>query len=102
MIPGSLPFSTAPMSTSSQFAPRMVSLPPVPQTPFVVPPGIILLREQNDALWAAFAANGNVPLTSAQVLAITGPAPVYPTTLPLNDGFDGALAADGFDLMFAT
>lgn len=48
----------------------------------LLPPGIVAQRATIDALSAAYAANGYVALTQAQILAITGPSPAYPTGLP--------------------
>jgi hypothetical protein len=45
-------------------------------------PGVLLTREIEAALVARYAANGNAPLTRDQVLAITGPLPVFPATIP--------------------
>jgi hypothetical protein len=47
-----------------------------------LPPGIVLQRDIQDGLNAAWVANGYQPLTPEQILAVTGPAPVFPTTLP--------------------
>lgn len=44
-------------------------------------PGLVLTRELDVALAAAYAANGSAPLSSAQVLAITGTPPVFPASL---------------------
>lgn len=46
-----------------------------------LPPGIVATRALQDALCAAYQANGG-QLTQAQILAITGPAPAFPSTLP--------------------
>jgi hypothetical protein len=45
-------------------------------------PGVVLTREIELALLRQFAVNNSAPLTSAQVLAITGPLPVFPSTIP--------------------
>lgn len=45
-------------------------------------PGVLLTAEIEAALAAQYQANGYTPLTQDQVLAITGPLPVYPTKLP--------------------
>lgn len=45
-------------------------------------PGVVLQRATWDALNEQYAANGYTPLTQAQVVAIAGPLPTYPTTLP--------------------
>ena len=52
-----------------------------PTDPAHLPAGISPNRAMNDAIMAAWIAGGKVALTQAQYLAITGPAPVYPTTL---------------------
>lgn len=57
-------------------------------------PGVEAQREIVDGLAAAYEAGGFVPLTEAQVLAVTGPLPAYPTGLKLfadsnPDPFDG-------------
>lgn len=44
-------------------------------------PGIMLTADIEAALAAQYLANGYTPLTQAQVLAITGPLPAYPTGL---------------------
>jgi hypothetical protein len=44
-------------------------------------PGVVLQREILDGVSAAYAANNFQPLTQAQVVAVTGPLPSYPTTL---------------------
>lgn len=44
-----------------------------------VPDGIVLDRDTYDALMAAWAANGGVALTDAEVEAITGAALAAPT-----------------------
>ncbi len=43
--------------------------------------GVVLQRSILDALEAQYASNGFAPLTQAQVVAIAGPLPVYPTTI---------------------
>lgn len=45
-------------------------------------PGVVLQRSIEDGLAVAYAAGGYAPLTQAQVLAVTGPLPIYPTSLP--------------------
>lgn len=45
-------------------------------------PGMIMTRELEASLVAQYAANGFTPLTSGQVLAITGPLPTFPSTIP--------------------
>lgn len=45
-------------------------------------PGVLLTAEIEAALAAQYLANGYTPITQAQVLAITGPLPAYPTKLP--------------------
>ena len=47
----------------------------------ILPPGIVRTRAIDDGLTAAWAANGYRPLSSAQILAVTGPAPAFPTLL---------------------
>lgn len=44
-------------------------------------PGVVMTREVETAMLAQYAANGYVPLSQAQVLAITGPLPAFPTGL---------------------
>jgi hypothetical protein len=44
-------------------------------------PGLILQRAVLDGVAAAYVAGGYVPVTQAQVLAVTGPLPVAPTSL---------------------
>lgn len=44
-------------------------------------PGVLLTRENEASLVAQYRSNGGVPLTEAQVLAITGPLPVFPSTI---------------------
>jgi len=46
-----------------------------------LPAGFVLQRESEDALHAAFLANGKMPLSAAQAIAVCGTPPVYPTTL---------------------
>lgn len=45
-------------------------------------PGVVLQRSIEDGLATQYAANGYTPLTQAQVVAIAGPLPAYPTSLP--------------------
>jgi hypothetical protein len=45
-------------------------------------PGVLLTRELEAALVAQYASNNYTPLTQGQVLAITGPLPPFPSTLP--------------------
>ncbi len=45
-------------------------------------PGVVLTEAVYGGLVAAYAAGGFVPLDQAQVLAVTGPLPPYPTGLP--------------------
>lgn len=47
-----------------------------------LPGGLILTRAQTDQIMAAFVAGGGVRMTSAQILAITGPAPALVTSAP--------------------
>lgn len=49
-------------------------------------PGVVLTREIEAALVAQYAANGNQPLSSGQVLAITGPLPAPVTSIPYLQG----------------
>lgn len=42
-------------------------------------PGVVMTRDIETAMAAQYVANGNTPLTSGQVLAITGAPPAYPT-----------------------
>lgn len=49
---------------------------------FQFAPMLILTRELEQALVAQFIANGNQPLTEAQVLAITGTPPPILTSIP--------------------
>lgn len=44
-------------------------------------PGFVMSRDIETALLAQYAANGYTPLTQAQVLAITGTPPAFPTGL---------------------
>lgn len=44
-------------------------------------PGIVLQRATLDGVAAAWAANGFQPLTQDQVVAVTGPLPIFPTTI---------------------
>ena len=48
-------------------------------------PGVVLTQAVHDGLAAAYLAGGYVPLTQAQVLAVTGTPPAYPTSLPRCD-----------------
>lgn len=41
-------------------------------------PGVVMTRDIEAAMAAQYVANGNTPLTSGQVLAITGTPPTYP------------------------
>jgi hypothetical protein len=43
---------------------------------------VILTREIEDGLAAAYYAGGFVPLTEEQIEAVTGPSPPYPQSLP--------------------
>lgn len=52
------------------------------QALYAFAPGVVPTREVDAALAAQYAANGNTPLTQAQVLAITGPLPAFPAGLP--------------------
>lgn len=45
-------------------------------------PGVLLTRELEQSLVAQYATNGYTPLTEGQVLAITGPLPAFPSTIP--------------------
>ena len=47
-------------------------------------PGVVMQRQFLDGLAAAWALNGYKPLTQAQVVAVTGPLPTAPTSLPRN------------------
>ena len=67
----------------------------------ILPGGILRSRAIDDGLTAAWIANGYQPLSAAQVLAVTGPAPSYPTVLPATANPDDGLAAYGFDLLDA-
>lgn len=49
---------------------------------YLYAPGLLLTRDLEQAIVAQYAANNFTPLTQAQVLAITGPLPAYPTGLP--------------------
>ncbi len=44
--------------------------------------GVVLTEAIYSGLVAAYAAAGYAPLDQAQVLAVTGPLPPYPTGLP--------------------
>jgi hypothetical protein len=44
-------------------------------------PGMVMTRALEASLVAQYAANNYTPLTSAQVLAITGPLPIFPSTI---------------------
>lgn len=48
---------------------------------FAFAPGVLMTREIEASLLAQYTANAFTPLTSAQVLAITGPLPVFPSTI---------------------
>lgn len=45
-------------------------------------PGLIMTRDLEQSLVAQYAANNYTPLTQGQVLAITGPLPAFPSTIP--------------------
>jgi hypothetical protein len=45
-------------------------------------PGVVMTRDLEASLLAQFQSNNGAELTSAQVLAITGPLPVFPSTIP--------------------
>lgn len=45
-------------------------------------PGVLLTRELDDALGAQFMLNGGAALSQSQVLAIVGPLPAFPTSVP--------------------
>jgi hypothetical protein len=47
-----------------------------------LPPGFVRQRQYDDALYAAWQANGFQPLTSAQAIAACGTPPAVPTSLP--------------------
>lgn len=44
-------------------------------------PGCLLTRDIEAALFAQWASNGHQPLTSDQVIAITGTPPAFPSTM---------------------
>ena len=50
----------------------------------LVPAGIVVQRSILDGLAAAYAANSYQPLSPTQILAVTGPSPLYPTSLRRN------------------
>ncbi|HEY2068269.1 MAG TPA: hypothetical protein VGG48_01845 [Rhizomicrobium sp.] len=57
-------------------------------------PGVVATRELVDAVAARYAANDYTALTQDQVLAITGPLPLPPASMPRfadsnEDPFDG-------------
>jgi hypothetical protein len=56
-------------------------------------PGVVLQREIIDGCAAAYAAGGYVPLTDAQIVAVIGPLPVAPTSIPYRDKYsdDGSI-----------
>lgn len=45
-------------------------------------PGVTMTRDLEAALVAQYASNNFQPLTFGQVLAITGPLPPFPSTIP--------------------
>jgi hypothetical protein len=47
-----------------------------------LPAGVLLTREIEAGLHAAYVAGGYVALTAEQVLAVTGAAPAVLTTIP--------------------
>lgn len=49
---------------------------------YAAAPGVVPTREVDDAMAAQYIANGYTPLTTPQILAITGPLPAYPAGLP--------------------
>ena len=55
-------------------------------------PGVVLQRAILDGCAAAYAAGGYKPLTIAQILAVTGPLPPVPVSIPRRDRYsdDGA------------
>jgi hypothetical protein len=57
-------------------------------------PGVLMTREIEAALLAQYAANGYTPLTTDQVLAITGTPPAYPSGMPRF--LDSNPASDGW------
>lgn len=53
-----------------------------PRTAFYAyAPGLWMTRAIEDAIMAQYQANNSQPLSQAQVLAIVGPLPAYPTGL---------------------
>lgn len=59
-------------------------------------PGVLLTRDLEAALGAQYVANAYTPLTQAQVLAIAGPLPAFPTKLPRFP--DSNAASDGWTI----
>ncbi|HEV2673390.1 MAG TPA: hypothetical protein VGV37_02545 [Aliidongia sp.] len=53
----------------------------------IAAPGIVLQRESLDAVADAYVAGGSVPLTNAQIVAIAGPLPPVPTSIPRIDKY---------------
>jgi len=48
----------------------------------LLPDGVVLTREIEQGLAQAYYANGWEPLTQDQIIAVTGPSPPYPASLP--------------------
>lgn len=48
----------------------------------LLPAGVLLTRTIEEGLAAAYLAGGYVPLTQAQIIAVTGPALPLPADLP--------------------
>lgn len=50
-------------------------------------PGVVLQRAIVDGCAAAYALGGYVPLTTAQIIAVTGPLPAPVTSIPRCDRY---------------
>jgi hypothetical protein len=63
-------------------------------------PGVVVQREMIDALSLAYQLANFAPITSAQVLAIVGTLPVYPTSMPrFPDANGGMESPDGWSIV---
>lgn len=86
LIQSGAPAGSLPESVDLPLPPPLPVQPPRPlrrsyDPRDALPPGVLLTRDNEAALVAAYIAQGT-PLTPAEGVAIAGPSPPYPTGLP--------------------
>lgn len=63
-------------------------------------PGRVVQREDIEALSLAYELADYQPLTEAEIYALVGPSPDYPTSLPrFPDGYGGMPSPDGWSIL---